>query len=90
MIRTYSSKREYPVRSSRSAKVRKLSEDAFYEKMLQKNQIENNCPFDDESSVLAEPCMLSADMPLEDQLANTGASFHDKLFELSDSSHLDN
>ena len=34
--------------------------------------------------------MLSADMALEDELANMGASFHDKLFELIDASHLDN
>ena len=34
--------------------------------------------------------MLSADISLEDQLANIGVSFHDKLFELIDESHLDN
>lgn len=60
--------------------------------MVQKNQIEENYSFDSEekSSDLAEPCMLSADMSLEDQLANMGASFHDKLFELIDASHMDN
>ena len=85
-----SHKREYPVRSRRSARFRELSEEAFYEDMLQKNQIEDTYPFDDESKALAEPCMLSADMSLEAQLANLGASFHDKLFELIDASHLDN
>ena len=85
-----SHKREYPVRSRRSARFRELSEEAFYEEMLQKNQIEDTYPFDDESKALAEPCMLSADMSLEAQLANMGASFHDKLFELIDASHLDN
>lgn len=39
---------------------------------------------------LAETCMLSADISLEDQLANIGVSFHDKLFELIDEAHLDN
>ena len=34
--------------------------------------------------------MLSADISLEDQLANIGVSFHDKLFKLIDESHLDN
>ena len=34
--------------------------------------------------------MLSADISLEDQLANIGVSFHDKLFELIDEAHLDN
>ena len=85
-----SHKREYPIRSRRSAQVRELSEEAFYEEMLQQNRIEENYPFDDESQALAEPCMLSMDMSLEDQLANMGASFHDKLFELIDASHLDN
>lgn len=87
-----SHKREYPVRSRRSAGGRELSEEAFYEEMLQKNPIEDNHPYDtdDESIELAEPCMLSRDMSLEAQLANMGASFHDKLFELIDASHLDN
>ena len=85
-----SNKREYPVRSRKSVRVRELPEEDFYEEMFQKNQIEDTYLFDDESQVLAEPCMLSADMSLEDQLANMGASFHDKLFELIDASHLDN
>ena len=44
----------------------------------------------EEDTGLAEPCMLSADISLEDQLANIGVSFHDKLFELIDESHIDN
>ena len=84
-----SHKREYPVRGRRSVRVRELSEEGFYEEILQKNQIEDTYPLD-ESKALAEPCMLSMDMSLEDQLANMGASFHDKLFELIDASHLDN
>ena len=88
-----SHEREYPVRNRRSARFKNLSEeDLCYEELIQKNQIEENHPFDSEekNSNLAEPCMLSADMSLEDQLANMGASFHDKLFELIDASHLDN
>ena len=88
-----SHEREYPVRNRRSAGFRRLSEeDLCYEELVQKNPIEDNHPYDtdDESIELAESCMLSADMSLEDQLANMGASFHDKLFELIDASHLDN
>ena len=85
-----SHKREYPVRSKRSERIRELAEEAYFEEMLQENRVEDAYPFDDKSQVLAEPCMLSADMSLEDQLANMGASFHDKLFELIDASHLDN
>lgn len=84
-----SHKREYPVRDRSSARVRELSEEGFYEEILQKNQIEDTYPLA-ESKALDEPCMLSMDMSLEDQLANMGASFHDKLFELIDASHLDN
>ena len=82
-----SHKREYPVRSRRSAQVRALSEEAYYEEMLKQNQIEETYPFDDESQALAEPCTLLMDMSLENQLANMGASFHDKSFELIDASH---
>ncbi len=39
---------------------------------------------------MPEPCMLSAENSLEDELENIGASFHDKLFELIDASHIDN
>lgn len=87
-----SHKREYPVRSRRSAASKERSEEAFCEEMLQENQIEDNYSIDIEDGRvdLTEPCMLSADMSLEDQLANMGASFHDKLFELINASHLDN
>lgn len=87
-----SHKREYSVRSKRSAGGKERSEEAFCEEMLQENQIEDNYSIDieDGSVGLTEPCMLPADMSLEDQLANVGASFHDKLFELINASHLDN
>lgn len=65
----------------------KLKE-AFYEEMLQR-EAEDNYPLEEDTG-LAKPCMLSADISLEDQLANIGVSFHDKLFELIDESHLDN
>ena len=83
-------KKEYPVRSRRSARMRELAEKAFYEEMLQRT-VEDNYPFEaavDKKSV--EACIPSADIPLEDELANMGASFHDKLFELIDEAHLDN
>ena len=83
-----SHRKEYPVRSRSSARTRELSEEAFYEEMLQR-EAENNYPLEEDTG-LAEPCMLSADISLEDQLANIGVSFHDKLFELIDESHLDN
>ena len=56
--------------------------------MLQR-EAEDNYPLEEDTR-LAEPCMLSADISLEDQLANIGVSFHDKLFELIDEAHLDN
>ena len=83
-----SHRKEYPVRSRSSARTRELSEEAFYEEMLQR-EAENNYPLEEDTG-LAEPCMLSADISLEDQLANIGVSFHDKLFELIDEAHLDN
>ena len=52
-------------------------------------EAEDNYPLEEDTG-LAEPCMLSADISLEDQLANIGVSFHDKLFELIDEAHLDN
>ena len=54
-----------------------MSEEAFYEEMLQR-EAEDNYPLEEDTG-LAEPCMLSADISLEDQLANIGVSFHDKL-----------
>ncbi len=83
-------KKEYPVRSRRSARMRELAEKAFYEEMLQRT-VEDNYPFEvsvDKKS--AESCIPPVDIPLEDELANMGASFHDKLFELIDEAHLDN
>lgn len=83
-------KKEYPVHSRRSARMRESAEKAFYEEMLQR-EVEVKYPFEaaaDKKS--AESCVPSADIPLEDELANMGASFHDKLFELIDEAHLDN
>ena len=37
-----------------------------------------------------EPSLHLSDTSLEDQLANIGPSFHDRLFELIDKAHLDN
>ena len=82
-------RREYSVRS-RGVGSREMSEEAFYEEMLQRSQTEDDILNDEENVDLTEPCMLSADTSLEDQLANIGASFHDKLFELIGASHLDN
>ena len=83
-----SHRKEYPVRSRSNARMRELPEEAFYEEMLQR-EAEDNYPLEEDTG-LAEPCMLSADISLEDQLANIGVSFHDKLFELIDESHIDN
>ena len=83
-----SHKKEYPVRSRSGAHMRELSEEAFYEEMLQREE-EDNYPLEEDTG-LAHPAMLSADISLEDQLANIGVSFHDKLFELIDEAHIDN
>ena len=83
-----SHRKEYPVRSRSNTRMRELPEEAFYEEMLQR-EAEDNYPLEEDTG-LAEPCMLSADISLEDQLANIGVSFHDKLFELIDESHIDN
>lgn len=74
--------KEYPVhrRSAgtyNNSRTRKLLERERYEEETAKCSLE-------------ELCMLSADMSLEEELANVGASFHDKLFELIDAAHLDN
>lgn len=82
-------KREYPVRT-RGISRREMSEEAFYEEMLQRSQTEDDILTDEENADPAETCMLSVDTSLEDQLVNIGASFHDKLFELIGASHLDN
>ena len=90
--------REYPVhrgvsRTFSNFRTREISEEELYEEMPLRNESEDSYPYDEDAIVkgaLAEPCMLSADRSLEDELANMGASFHDKLFELIDDSHLDN
>lgn len=61
-----------------------------YKKELQR-EADDNYPFEEDTDAgLPQPAMLSADTSLEDQLANIGVSFHDKLFELIDEAHLDN
>ena len=83
-----SHRKEYPVRSRSGARRRELPEEAFYEEMLQR-EVEDNYPLEEDTG-LAQPAMLSVDISLEDQLANIGVSFHDKLFELIDEAHIDN
>lgn len=78
-----SHKKEYPARSRRSTRGREIAEEVFCGEMLQRDIAE-------ESEALAKPCMPLADMSLEEQLENMGVSFHDKLFELIDASHLEN
>ena len=67
---------------------KEVPEEAFYEEMLPR-EAEDNYPLEEDTG-LAEPCMLSAAISLEDQLSNIGVSFHDKLFELIDEAHIDN
>lgn len=81
-------RKEYPVQSRRSAGMRELSEEAFCEEIL-KREVEDSYPFEKDKNS-AKLCMLSADIQLEEQLANIGVSFHDKLFELICEAHLDN
>ena len=83
-----SHRKEYPVRSRSNTRMRELPEEAFYDEMLPR-EAEDNYPLEEDTG-LAEPCMLSADISLEDQLSNIGVSFHDKLFELIDEAHIDN
>ena len=73
-----------------SARMRELSEEVLYEEMLQREADDNGLFEEDTDAGLPQPAMLSADTSLEDQLANIGVSFHDKLFELIDEEHLDN
>ena len=70
-----SHRKEYPIRNRRSTHIKELEED-FNEEMT--------------DTGLTEPFMLLENISLEDQLANIGVSFHDKLFELIDEAHLDN
>ncbi len=81
--------REYPVRRSDIVRSGARSEEEYYERLLQK-EAEYSCQPEEEKATLAEPCMLSSDISLEDQLANIGASFHDRLFELINEAQLDN
>ena len=67
---------------------KEVPEEAFYEEMLPR-EAEDNYSLEEDTG-LAELCMLSADISLEDQLSNIGVSFHDKLFELIDEAHIDN
>lgn len=46
--------------------------------------------FSEEEIFYEKLLQRNEDMSLEDELANMGASFHEKLFELIDASHLDN
>ena len=83
-----SHRKEYPLRNISSVRMRELPGKTFYEKMLQRKAEDNYPP--DEDTRLAQPDMPSADISLEEQLANIGVSFHDRLFELIDEAHLDN
>ena len=59
-----SHRKEYPVRSRSGARRRELSEEAFYEERLQR-EAEDNYPLEEDTGI-AQPCMLSADISLED------------------------
>lgn len=82
--------REYPRRVG-SAGRRFISEEELYEQMLWRD-VEDTTPLEetDAGIKMTEPCMLSSDISLEDQLANMGATFHDKLFELIATAGVDN
>ena len=91
-VRT-SHKKEYPIESRGRARSRHIPEEELYEQMLRSEDSEESYPFDEESDAdvrLTEPHMLSADISLEEQLANMGASFHEKLFELIATAGVDN
>ena len=71
-------RKEYPLRSRRSTRVEELAE-------------EDNYPLEEMTDTgVTELLMPLENISLEDQLANIGVSFHDKLFELIDEAHLDN
>ena len=66
-----------------------MAEEDFNEEMLQRE--EDNYPLEEMTDTgMTELLMPLENISLEDQLANIGASFHDKLFELIDEAHLDN
>lgn len=79
-----SHKKEYPAGNRGRAISRRIPEEELYEQMLRSEDAEESYPFN------AESCMLSADISLEDQLANMGASFHEKLFDLIAVAGIDN
>ena len=82
-------RKEYPIRSRRSTRIKELAEEDFNEEMLQRE--EDNYPLEKMTDTgMTELLMPLENISLEDQLANIGASFHDKLFELIDEAHLDN
>ena len=88
-----SHKKEYPIERRGRARSRHIPEEELYEQMLRSEDTEESYTLDEESDAdvrLTEPCMLSSDMSLEDQLANMGASFHEKLFELIVAAGIDN
>ena len=74
---------------ARSTHVKELAEEDFNEEMLQRE--EDNYPLEEMTDTgMTELLMPLENISLEDQLANIGVSFHDKLFELIDEAHLDN
>ena len=82
-------RKEYPIRSRRSTRIKELAEEDFNEEMLQRE--EDNYPLEEMTDTgMTELLMPLENISLEDQLANIGVSFHDKLFELIDEAHLDN
>ena len=84
-----SHRKEYPLRSRRSTRIKELAEEDFNEEMLQRE--EDNYPLEEMTDTgMTELLMPLENISLEDQLANIGASFHDKLFELIEEAHLDN
>ena len=84
-----SHRKEYTLRSRRSTHVKELAEEDFNEEMLQRE--EDNYPLEEMTDTgMTELLMPLENISLEDQLANIGVSFHDKLFELIDEAHLDN
>lgn len=88
-----SHKKEYPVGNRGRVRSRHIPEEELYEQMLRSEDTEESYTFDEESDAdvrLTEPYMLSADMSLEEQLANMGASFHEKLFDLIAVAGIDN
>lgn len=88
-----SHKKEYPAGSRGRAISRRIPEEELYEQMLRSEDAEESYPFNAESDAdarLTESCMLSADISLEDQIANMGASFHETLFDLIAVAGIDN